>query len=159
MKFLFAIVTSFVLFFSAADLDTVRSKYITSHVSKQNADSFAKLVEGSGASSTMSGYKAAAKIIQGKFAVGEGRKKIITAGIKSLESAVNGDSDNAELRVIRMSVQENLPKFIKYNTKIATDKAFLLKNYSSQNSALKAYIKKFASQSKSFTAADRASMK
>lgn len=158
MKFLFAILTS-LLFFVQSDLEAVRSKYITAHQTKQNADSFVKLTQNAGNSSTMAGYKAAAKIVQAKFAVGDGRKKIITSGIRSLESTVNNDSDNAELRVIRMSVQENLPKFIKYNTNLSSDKSFLLKNYSKQSTALKAYIKKFAAQSRTFTAADRASLK
>ena len=159
MKLLFALITSFVFFFQSSDIDTVRTKYITAHQSKLNADSFVRLTQNSGSSATMDGYKAAGKIIQGKFAAGEGRKKIITSGIKSLESTLKSNSDNVELRVIRMSVQENLPKFIKYNTQITSDKNHILKNYSNQNSSLKSYIRKFAAQSRNFTAADRALLK
>ncbi len=159
MKLIFTLITSFILFFQASSLENIRDKYSSAHLSKANAEAFSKLVNGAESGSTMNGYKAAAKIVQAKFAVGEGRKKIITEGVKSLESIIKSDNDNVELRVIRMSVQESLPKFIKYNTNLATDKAFILKNFSSQNSALKAYIKKFAAQSKSFTTADRASLK
>ncbi len=158
MKLIFAFITAFVFFLQGPDLDTVRLKFPTAHTTKQNADNFAKLVA-NGTGSTMAGYKAAAKIIQAKFAKGEGRKKIIASGVKSLENSIKADSDNAELRLIRLSIQESLPKFIRYNTHIAADKAFLLKNFTSQNFALKAHIKKFVAVSKSFTAQEKLKLK
>lgn len=158
MKLIIAFLSAFIFLFQAPDLESVRAKYPSAHTTKQNADRFAKLVE-KGSGSTMAGYKAAAKIIQAKFAKGEGRKKIISAGATSLENAVKADPDNAELRLIRLSIQESLPKFIKYNGHIAADKAFLLKNYTEQNSSLKSHIRKFAATSKSFTAAEKQKLK
>ncbi len=159
MKFIFAFIATFILSFSAANLDTVRSKYSSAHQSKATADAFAKLVNNAGSGNTINGYKAAAKIVQAKFAVGEGRKNMIVAGANSLESAIKAAPQNVELRLIRMSIQESLPKFIKYDKNLASDKKFIISNFSEQDSSLKAYIKKFASHSKSFTAADRAALK
>lgn len=159
MKLIFALFASFFMFFQNTDLETIRTKYSAAHLNKQNAEAFSKLVKNGGSTSTIDAYKAAAKIVQAKFAVGEGRKKLITEGAKSLENIVKSDANNLEIRVIRMSLQESLPKFIKYNSNLATDKAFILKNFASQNTGLKAYIKKFAAQSKTFTAADRALLK
>lgn len=159
MKFIFAFITTFLISFSTANLDKIRSTYSTAHQSKASAEAFAKLVNNAGSGTTMKGYQAAAKIVQAKFAVGEGRKKMIVAGANSLESAIKAAPQNVELRLIRMSVQESLPKFIKYDKNLASDKKFIISNFSEQDSSLKAYIKKFASQSKSFTAADRAALK
>lgn len=159
MQLIFTFITSFILSFQGVNLDQIRDSYTGAHTSKASADAFYKMVSGASSGSTMNGYKAASKIIKAKFQTGEGRKKIITEGIKSLESTIKADPNNTELRVIRLSVQENLPKFIKYNTSISADKAFILKNYASQTSGLKSYIRKFAAQSKSFTATDRASLK
>lgn len=158
MKLIIAFLSAFILFFQAPDLESVRAKYPSAHTTKQNADNFAKLVE-KGTGSTMSGYKAAAKIIQAKFAKGEGRKKIITAGATSLENVIKADPDNAELRFIRLSIQESLPKFINYSSHIAADKAFLLKNYGRQTTSLKSHIRKFAATSKSFTAVEKQKLK
>ena len=158
MKLIISFLSAFIFLFQAADLEAVRAKYPSAHTTKQNADNFAKLVE-KGTGSTMSGYKAAAKIIQAKYAKGEGRKKIITAGATSLENAIKADPDNAELRLIRLSIQESLPKFIKYNGHITTDKAFLIKNYGGQTSSMKSHIKKFAATSKSFMAAEKQKLK
>jgi len=58
-----------------------------------------------------------------------------------------------------MSVQENIPKIVGYNKNLKEDKTFILSNYSKQNSALKTYVRKFAMQSKTMTAAEKNSLK
>src|SRR5690606_42117341 len=108
MKLIIAFLSAFIFLFQAADLEAVRAKYPSAHTTKQNADNFANLVE-KGTGSTMSGYKAAAKIIQAKYAKGEGRQKSITAGATSLEHALKADHENGEPRHNAFSRQESMP--------------------------------------------------
>lgn len=158
MKTILLLLSSFLWMITATDLETVREQYPAAHSSSRNADRFAKLVAG-GKGNTMDGYKAAARIIQAKYAKGEGRAKLIKEGAGALEQIIKKNPDNAELRLIRLSIQESLPKIINYRSSIEKDKAYLLRSYSAQNSSLKSYIRKFAANSKSFTAADRERLK
>jgi hypothetical protein len=84
---------------------------------------------------------------------------LVKDGATSLEEIVKNNPNNAELRVIRMSVQENVPKIVGYNKNLKEDKTFLINNYSKQNSDLKSYIKQFANQSKTFSGTEKASLK
>lgn len=158
MKTILLLLSSFLWMIAATDPETVREQYPAAHSSSRNADHFAKLVAG-GKGNTMDGYKAAARIIQAKYAKGEGRAKLIKEGAAALEQIIKKNPDNAELRLIRLSIQESLPKIINYRSSIEKDKAYLLRSYSAQNSSLKSYIRKFAANSKSFTAADRERLK
>jgi hypothetical protein len=87
------------------------------------------------------------------------RKALVKTGATSLESIIKSNPNNIELRLIRLSVQENIPKIVGYRGSIKDDKAFLINNYSKQNTTLKSYVKKFAMQSKSFTDTERATIK
>ncbi|HAV54046.1 MAG TPA: hypothetical protein DCX41_03820, partial [Aequorivita sp.] len=72
-------------------------------------------------------------------------------GVALIESAVSADASNVEIRYIRLSVQENSPKFLGYHKNIEEDKEFILKNYGSISSAeLKETIKDFVMKSENF---------
>ncbi len=49
-------------------------------------------------------------------------------GKKNIEQAIKQEPDNAELRYIRLSVQQHAPGFLAYRAHIAEDTAFLRKN-------------------------------
>lgn len=51
-----------------------------------------------------------------------------TKGKKNIEKAVEGDRQNVEIRMIRLSVQQNCPAFLNYNDNIAQDRQFLEKH-------------------------------
>ncbi|MBW8361783.1 MAG: hypothetical protein K0M56_06290 [Kaistella sp.] len=160
MKTLFLLLTSFLFFFSNTDLDSVRKNYPSANLSKANADAFKNTVaKASSSDAVFKGYKAASEIISAKFMKGNERKAALTGGIKSLESTIAANPAQVELRFIRFSIQENLPKIVKYNSKITEDKNFILKNYSRQNSGLKNYIKTYLKSSKLLTPAEKASLK
>jgi hypothetical protein len=55
-------------------------------------------------------------------------------GKASIEQAVKADSDNAEIRLIRLSVQKNCPAFLNYNKNINEDEQFLIKHKDEINS-------------------------
>lgn len=87
------------------------------------------------------------------------RKALVKSGATNLEAVIKSNPNNAELRLIRMSVQENIPKIVGYRGSLKDDKVFLINNYSKQNSALKSYIKKFAAQSKTMTETEKLNFK
>lgn len=158
MKILFSLVTAFILFFQS-DLEALRSSYAKANLSNDNTEAFINLAEKqSGSDAVTNGYKAAAQIMEAKITK-KNRKALVKTGATSLESIIKNNPNNIELRVIRLSVQENIPKIVGYRGSIKDDKAFLISNYSKQNAALKNYVKKFAMQSKSFTDAERATIK
>lgn len=159
MKIILAFLLSFVMF-QQTGLETLRDFYPKASASKANADKFqAMAAKAQGNDAVISAYRGASKIIQANFDKGNGRKALITGGIKTLEAAVKANPNNLELRLIRLSVQENLPKIVGYNSKMAEDKRLILKNYSSQNAGLKQYIREFATFSKSMKAAEKATLK
>lgn len=161
MKLLFSFLAGLFLFFQTSDLEALRTSYSKANLSNDNAKKFIELVDKKTSSDpTISAYKAAAKVLEAKVTTEKNkRKSFVKNGATSLESLIKSNSNNAELRVIRMSVQENLPKIVGYNKNLKEDKTFLINNYSKQNADLKSYIKQFAAQSKTITVAEKASFK
>ncbi|MBB6333134.1 hypothetical protein HNP24_004158 [Chryseobacterium sediminis] len=158
MNLIFSFITAFVFFFQS-DLETLRNSYAKANESNSNTQSFIETAEKqSGSDAVTVGYKAAAKIMEAKITKSN-RKSLVKTGATSLEAVIKSNPNNAELRLIRMSVQENIPKIVGYRGSLKDDKAFLLNNYSKQNAALKGYIKRFAVQSKTMTEAERATLK
>lgn len=158
MKLILSFITAFVFFFQS-DLETLRNSYAKANESNTNTQNFIDTAEKqSGSDPVTVGYKAAAKIMEAKI-VKNNRKALVKTGATSLENVIKNNPNNAELRLIRLSVQENIPKIVGYRGSMKDDKAFLLNNYSKQNTALKGYIKRFAMQSKIITEAERATLK
>ena len=160
MKLIVTLMFTFFSFFQS-DLESLRNSYYKANQSNENAKNFIELAEKKNSSDvTISAYKAAAKVLEAKVTTEKNkRKSFVKSGATSLESLIKSNPNNAELRVIRMSVQENIPKIVGYNKNLKEDKSFLISNYSKQNAALKSYIKQFAAQSKTITAAEKASFK
>ncbi|RXR31570.1 hypothetical protein EQG68_09940 [Flavobacterium piscinae] len=156
MKFFFAIVC--LVFFSGnQELVTVRENYILASQSKEKAEEFNKLmVSYSGENKTLLAYKGASIALKAKFASDRKTKKeLFTKGITILEQAVKADSNNAEIRLIRLSIQENTPKILNYKANISEDKKLILTTFDKQNKALQEHLKSFIMQSKSFTAQEK----
>jgi len=160
MKLLFAFITSFVFFLQTSDIENIRKFYPTAGQSAQNAEKFASLVEKTTEkNAVINGYKAASQIILAKFEKGKNKISLTRTGIKALESAVNSDPNESELRMIRLSIQENLPGIVGYKSNIKEDKNFIINNLPKQSTVLKTYIKGFISTSKSFTDNEKAALK
>ncbi|PWN61450.1 hypothetical protein [Chryseobacterium oncorhynchi] len=158
MKLIFSFVAAFIFFFQS-DIEAVRNSYAKANDSAANTENFIGIAEKqSGSDAVTLGYKAAAKIMEAKVSKGN-RKALVKTGATSLEAIIKSNPNNAELRLIRLSVQENIPKIVGYRGSLKDDKAFLLSNYNKQSTALKNYIKRFALQSKTITEAERATLK
>ncbi|KPE51321.1 hypothetical protein [Chryseobacterium indologenes] len=158
MKLILSLVTAFIFFFQT-DLEALRNSYAKANSSNANTEAFINMAEKqSGSDAVTSGYKAAAQIMEAKITK-KNRKALVKNGATSLESIIKNNPNNIELRLIRLSVQENIPKIVGYRGSMKDDKAFLIDHYSKQNATLKNYIKKFAMQSRSFSDTEKASLK
>lgn len=161
MKLLFSFIAGLFLFFQGGDLETLRNAYSKANQSVEGARNFIEIADKNSSSDPLiKGYKAAAEILEAKVTTEKNkRKSFVKSGATDLESVIKSNPNNVELRLIRMSVQENIPKIVGYSKNLKEDKAFIISNYAKQNPALKTHIKKFAMQSKTMTATEKNSLK
>jgi len=101
-------------------------------------------------------YKGAVLTMQSKYVKGKERKELFKQGISLIEYAVTSDPNNIEIRVIRLSIQENVPKLLKYNANISDDKEFILSNYRIISSkGVKDFVRRYVMQSESFSSSEK----
>ncbi len=119
-----------VLFFSfhlLGQSSELRKSYRDATQSEEKAEAFYKYVENVSDSdkAVMIAYKGAGKTLLARFAPLTKRKEKVQSGVGLVEKAIQKDPDNVEIRLIRLSIQENLPKMFKYNGEIESDKKFI----------------------------------
>mgnify|MGYP000013151911 CR=1 FL=1 len=102
-------------------------------------------------------YKGAVLTAMAKYTKGKKEKKeFFKEGAALLEFAVASKPNDIEIRTIRLSIQENAPKFLKYNKSIIEDKAFILNNFkSTTSSGVRAFVKSYVAQSKGFSVSEK----
>lgn len=136
------------------DLATVRKMYTGVTKSESNAKEFSEKLAtvSDDDAKILVAYKAASILLDSKF-----EKKLrdkmdrFKQGATLLESTVKSEPNNIEIRMIRLSIQENVPGVTGYKKNIKEDKNYITAHYAEQNSALKEYLKDFILQSKSFS--------
>jgi len=98
-------------------------------------------------------YKGATTALTAKYQKGAKLKgETFKKGIELIEYAVAQSSSDIEIRFVRLSIQQNSPKFLKYNSDIEVDKNFILKNFNQiKSTELKEYIKAYILESENFT--------
>ncbi len=119
-------------FVSFAQLDKVRKSYPQAASSKETTqelyNTLSSVTEDD--NQILVAYKGAVSTLMAKFAKGvKNKKKYFTTGAGLIENSVTAMPENIEIRCIRLSVQENSPKVVKYKNNIEGDKQFLLQNY------------------------------
>ena len=136
------------------DLASIRKMYPDVAKSEANAKEFTEKLAGISNSDEkiLVAYKAASILLDSKF-----EKKLqakidrFKEGAKLLESTIKSEPNNIEIRMIRLSIQENVPGITGYKKNIKEDKKYLTAHYAEQNAVLKEYLKSFILQSKSFS--------
>ncbi|WP_026727259.1 hypothetical protein [Flavobacterium denitrificans] len=136
------------------DLASIRKMYPNVTKSESNAKEFSEKLSGisNNDAEVLVAYKAASILLDSKF-----EKKLndkierFKEGAKLLESTIKSEPNNIEIRMIRLSIQENVPGITGYKKNIKEDKKYLTEHYADQSGALKEYLKDFILQSKSFT--------
>ncbi|TRX31245.1 hypothetical protein FNW52_18695 [Flavobacterium sp. ZT3R18] len=157
MKILFA----FILFFefsSNPSITEVRKLYPTVTSSETNAKEFVEKLAAFSKedNKTLVAYKGASLAIVSKLEKKiSNRSKKFKEGASLIEYAVANEPNNIEIRLVRLSVQENVPKIVNYRGNKKEDATFLLDHYKEQTGALKVYVGKFIEQSKSFSTTEK----
>lgn len=146
--------------FVCQDLSSVREQYSEATKSQKHAEDFYNLVANAGKDNkVMQAYKGAAIALKANFAKDRKAKKtLFIDGVKLIENAIKSEPNNVEIRLIRLSVQENTPKILNYKSNITEDKKLILVNFIKQNQALKEHIQSFVKQSTVFTDAEKKSI-
>lgn len=159
MKLAITLLTTLYIFF-CQELPTVRQNYIEASKNQKNTEEFYSLMENYNKDNkTLLAYKGASIAMKARYAKQIKQKKtLFVEGIKILENALKSDPNNLEIRLIRLSIQENSPKILKYKNNIDEDKKLLLSNFNKQNQALKEYIKDYIVQSNEFTDKEKKSI-
>lgn len=135
-------------------LTSIRKMYPNVTKSESNAKEFSEklAIISDDADKTLVAYKAASILLDANF-----KKKLkdkidrFKEGAKLLESTIKSEPNNIEIRMIRLSIQENVPGITGYKKNIKEDKKYLTEHYADQSGVLKEYIKDFILQSKSFS--------
>lgn len=142
-------------------ISEIRKAYPTAATSEISATTFAsKLTDIPFEDKTLLAYKGASITMAAKF-----KKKVsekistFKEGSKLVESAIFSEPNNIEIRLIRLSIQENVPGIVNYKRNIKEDAAFILKHFKEQNAVLKEYIRSFVLQSKSFSVEEKLTFK
>lgn len=139
---------------NAQDVNTLRAQYpeaVESSAITAKMDAELSKVENAG-KPVLLAYKGAVLTLKAKFSKKKSEKKeFFKEGVGFIESAVSADGSNIEIRYIRLSVQENSPRFLGYHKNMEEDKKFILKHFNSISSVeLKDIIKDFVIKSKNF---------
>jgi hypothetical protein len=158
LKLISSIVIVLTFFYlQSYNLSDIRKMYVESSVSKTNALKFYDFMNNySKNDETLLAYKGASIAVKAKHTTGVKQKKEgFIKGITILESVIKSNPNNIEARLIRLSIQENTPKILKYKQNIESDKKQIVLFFKMQSVDLKAYIKEYVNQSKIFTEAEK----
>lgn len=153
-KFLIFIALLVTVIVSAQDLKEIRAQYPEAVESSQIATKLNSELAGVNTPDKpeLVAYKGAVLTLMAKFAKKTKDKKVFfKEGVSLIESALKTAPTNVEIRYIRLSVQENSPRFLGYHKNMEEDKKVILDNYSTVSSKeLKNVIKNFVMKSENF---------
>ncbi|MBE8721747.1 hypothetical protein [Sphingobacterium pedocola] len=156
MKILVALVLS-CFWISPIDLGTIRADFEKADNSKANTEHLYHILKGyDKGDPVIQAYKGAVYGLQARYITDKkDKKELVVAGIKNIEAAVKSAPNNVEIRLIRLIIQENTPKILKYKMDIDTDKQMILTNFSAQNTAVKDLVRRYVTKrSGVFTASE-----
>ena len=152
MKFLLSILFGFSFFFQLS-LSELRSDFENASKSSKNISILYNKLDGySGDNQTIVAYKGASKILKARYLKDKAtKKKYFSDGASLINDAVKSDAKSVENRLVRLIIQENIPKFIKYNQNIQQDKNFIVENFNSAPKEVQNLVKSYAKKYNTFT--------
>jgi len=160
MKFLILFLTVFCVNAQSLDLNKVRALYKEAAHDKTKVEELSSMLASvtEKSSSELLAYKGASIALQSKKAKAiKTKKKLFIEGSSLVELSIKNNPNNIETRFIRLGIQENTPKLLKYKGKIPNDKAYILKHLKNVKSKqLRTDIKDYILQSKVFSDQEKA---
>ncbi|WP_179008958.1 hypothetical protein [Winogradskyella forsetii] len=155
MKFLNVIILALSITLFSTDINTVRKAYKEAAQDDTKIEAFNKLLSDvtKNDDMTLVAYKGAAITMLAKNESKiKDKKARVVEGVSYVEYAIEKAPNNIEIRFIRLGIQENMPKILKYKEHIEEDKQFILKQFKNiKSSNLRHHIKDYILQSKAFS--------
>ena len=112
---------------SSYDLATLRSHYEQAAADKSAGEKFYKLMSNyQGNEALPLAYKAASEAIRARDASMFNKLTYAQAAARIFEQAAAADSNNAEVRFLRFSVESNIPAFLGLSPHVEEDRQYLL---------------------------------
>ena len=150
MRFLVLIMVCFLGLNSYAQLDRKSIYSALASDSKELVQKQLDALENVKESSELKAFKGALQMKAAQFQkTAKAKMDLFNAGKKTLESEIKSNDGNVEYRFLRLLIQENAPKQLKYNGNIDEDVLAIMAGYSklkeSAKTALEAYAKKSSS--------------
>ena len=159
MKFLFFIAIFISTFGNDVKLSEIREAYVNASGSKEITLKLSNELSSVTKNDipVLVAYKGAVLTIEAKYAKGKNNKKeLFKEGADLLEYAVKTSPNNIEIRTLRLSIQENTPKFLKYHKNISIDKQYILDHFKDVSSeGEKVFVRSYVLQSKGFSALEK----
>ncbi|HDZ13979.1 hypothetical protein LCGC14_0966600 [marine sediment metagenome] len=141
------------------DLDKVRQDYRNASKDEEAVKLLFDTLTAVGKNdeTTLVAYKGAVTTMMAQYAQGIPEKKsFFKEGRELVEYAIALEPTNVEIRCIRLSVQESVPKITGYHKNKEEDKQFIMVNYTSMHDmGAKAFVKGFVLLSESFTQTEK----
>jgi len=132
MSRFFFLLISFLTFFPGLSVDEIREDYKEAIGSEEKTFELKEVLKNVTKSddNRLVAYKGAVIALSSQYLKGISNKvKTFQEGTAMIEYAVEKAPSDIEIRFVRLSVQQNSPKFLKYNKHIAGDKQFILSNF------------------------------
>ena len=161
------LIISFLMICSSLTSQTVSLDAIRKDYEKVRTDSsscaklYKRINQGTITDNLLTGYKGAITASMANYSKNKQEKiNLFKEGKQLLEKAIVKDSNNVELRFLRMTIQTNCPKALGYNKQITTDKNYILANFDTiKNVNTKNSIKAFLLASTYLTDAEKKKLK
>lgn len=159
MKYLIIGIVTFLFNIQALELSKVRKDYREAANNKEKVDDFYSAMQSVTKTDNMTlvAYKGASIALKARDSKKlKDKKEGFIEGVSFIEYAIEKEPNNIESRFIRLGIQENTPKLLKYKDDIEGDKLFIMKQFPNISSSdLKSHIKDYILQSDIFTSEEK----
>ena len=130
------------LFVHGQSVEEIRKAYTSASSTKEHTAQFYQLMQGVSTNTPLlQAYKGAALMMYAKQS-GKLRQSL-KEGKALIESAIEKEPENIELRMVRLTVQEHLPKIVPYRSDIEEDRKYIHEHIAQQPQPLKKYIENY----------------
>ena len=154
MKLSFFLIGLFILA-SNLNINEVRNNYKEAITSEEKVNSFNEYLKDvtKKDDKRLVAYKGAAIALIARYEKGAKLKSsIFKNGIEWVEFAIEKEPLNIEVKFVRLSIQQNTPKFLGYNKDIESDKNFILTNFNTiKSKEFKKYLRGYILDSDNFS--------
>jgi hypothetical protein len=137
----FAVFATAFLSLKESDLKIYRTYYFKAIDSSEYADKLVSITEGKSDNLSLA-YQGSGLCFQASHHLNPVKKwKLLNEGLDMINKAVLNSPDNFEIRLIRWSIESNIPGFLSVKKHLKEDEQFILENFEANHPMAKLYGK------------------